>query len=352
MDKPSKRRRLSNRAGDREQRLAKVISSVLPTLELTGRVLAVGDDGSIEEQLSPLGTEVEVWHRYAYGGRPATAWPGAGPFDAAFIRLPRSRVAQEMTLHATAQRLKPGAPLWVYGANDEGIRSYSRHLDPLFESVETVATKHHCRVIAGDLRPEPPPLRGALDDWAEDLSIPLPASGYDTPTLSVRSWPGLFAHNRLDPGSARLLAALPGLSPRGRVLDFGCGSGVLALAARQLNPALELTLLDVDALAVHAVGVNVPGAEVILSDRWAQLPPSDSFDLILSNPPIHIGKDEDFSALTELITNAPERLRDRGKLVVVAQRTAGIGTPMKSAFDKSRTLSRDSHFEVWCGEKT
>ena len=105
--------------------------------------------------------------------------------------------------HKDTQQLRIAAFHW--------FNKFLKQDDPL---IETVATKHHCRVITGVLRADLPPLRGALPDWAESLSIELPAAEYSPSTIDVRSWPGLFAHKRLDPASAQLLSALPACRER------------------------------------------------------------------------------------------------------------------------------------------
>ena len=58
-----------------------------------------------------------------------------------------------------------------------------------------------------------------------------------------------------------LLRALPQPSPRvKRVLDFCCGSGVIAASILSRSPSVEMHVLDADAVALKAVKKNVPGA--------------------------------------------------------------------------------------------
>jgi 16S rRNA (guanine1207-N2)-methyltransferase len=122
----------------------------------------------------------------------------------------------------------------------------------------------------------------------------------------------------------------------------------VGVIARVLAPrADKLVGLDYDAVAVHAATINLPGATFVCGDGWAALPAGPAFDWIISNPPLHIGKDEDLTALVDLITHAGSRLTDEGRLVVVAQRTVGVGALMAECFDRPRMLRHTSTFEVW-----
>jgi ribosomal protein L11 methyltransferase len=69
-----------------------------------------------------------------------------------------------------------------------------------------------------------------------------------------------------------------------RVLDAGCGSGVLAAAAIEAGAA-QVVAVDRDPEAVHLARRRVPGAEVIPGDLGALLPALGRFDLILANLP-------------------------------------------------------------------
>jgi len=284
------------------------------------------------------GLDLARWRRLAVGGRAARAWAPDGMFDVATLRLPRGKALLDMQLHAVAARLKPGATLWVYGANDEGIRSATKRLMPLFEGGETIDTRRHCRVLQA--RRTEAPARGEIGDWEEVLDL-------GEAVGEVASWPGLFAHGRLDDGSAMLIDALSDDDIYGTMLDYGCGAGALSLAALRRNPTCRITGVDIDALALHAARRNVPDMKLHLGDGIAALPKGVRFDRILSNPPFHTGKDEDFGALTGLIEAAPNLLKVGGRLIMVTQRTAGGAKALRARLPKLTVIAEDRRFQVF-----
>lgn len=335
--------RTAQRAGDRESVLASVAAEALEEHPLAGRVLVMGDaDGGVARALHARGASPVAWTRLAIGGRAASAWPPDGPFDAAILRLPRGWAAFAMDLHAAAARVSEGAPVMLYGAKDEGVASAPKHVDGLLDGAESVLVKRHARVLLA--RRTAAPARGAVEDWEETVTAEVPGG-----TVALVSYPGLFAHGRLDPGTAALLEVLPEVKAGARVLDFGCGAGIIARVVRERAPEARVTLLDVDALALHAARRNVPGGDPVLSDGWAGLAPRERFDLILSNPPLHRGKEEDFGALVALVKEASGRLRPSGALVVVVQRTAGAGKLFQAAFKDAALLAETPQYQVWRG---
>lgn len=337
--------RLSNRATDRDSVVSQVAAEALAERRPQGRMLVAGDtDGAMEEALRDGGAEVVSWHRLALDGKHAAPWPADGAFDGAVLRLPRGWAAFEMALHALAARLPVGAPLWIAGSNDEGITSAPKRLADLADGVETLTIKRRARLL--ETRRTATPAHGALEDWREAVALPLP--GRDEP-LPLVSYPGLFAHGRLDAGTECLLSVLPEVAAGTAVLDFGCGAGVIARTVRERTPDARLTLLDIDAVALHAARQNVPDAELVLSDGLSGLGTRERFGLILSNPPLHRGKDEDFGMLEALVTGTKQYLKLRGSLVAVTQRTAGVGKLFKSAFGHAEMLMETPQFQVWSG---
>lgn len=326
-------RRLAQRAGDREAEIAGVAVEALAGRVPPGALVCGDPDGAVAAAL-----DGPAWNRWAYDGRPAQPWPPEGAFPGAVLRQPRGWGAFAMTLHALAVRLPAGAPLWIYGGNDEGITSVAKHLDDLFGEPETLAIKRRARVL--ELRRTAAPARGALEDWRETVMVG---------DAELVSYPGLFAHGRLDPGTELLLGALPTIYADQSVLDFGCGAGVIAHAVRRRVPAVRLTLLDIDSVALHAARQNVADAAHVLSDGWSALPAKRDFDLILSNPPLHRGKEEDFGALDALVRGAKDRLKPRGALIAVVQRSAGVGTLFTSVFRTATTLAETPQYQVWRG---
>jgi 16S rRNA (guanine1207-N2)-methyltransferase len=328
----------------RDEAAAALLVRHLPGLGLKGPVLVMGELRSeVLESLSAMGFEVAEWHRRAFGVRRATPWPPEGPFGAVVLRMPRAKEELEMGLHGAAGALVSGGTCLVYGAKDEGIASAPKRLERLFGGVVTVGVGGHCRVLKALRRDDLPGHRGTLDAWRQVGRLDYGGAGRDWV-----SYPGVFAHGHLDPGTRLLLDALPALPAGGRVLDYGCGSGVVGSVLADRYPQVRLDLLDVDAVALEAARENVPGARLLQGDG---LPPGDgdAFDAIVSNPPFHRGKAEEPEMITRLVQEAPAILGPRGVLVLVAQRRIRLEEAFGRAFRRVQVTAEGGGFRVWEG---
>lgn len=301
----------------------RILASVLGPME---EALVLGSPTLAQQ----LGAKAR-WVRRKEPEATPSAEPPEGPYEQIVARMPRGAELARMLLHLLAARLAEGGQLHVAAPNDEGGRSLSRKLAEVFGEVSEREGRYHARLVTGSgVRTA----RGRLEDWREEVTL-----------LGERyaTWPGLFAHGRLDEGTEMLLSALP--DPSGaRALDLGCGIGVIgANLARRGAAALDL--VDIDALAAHASAINVPSASVSCADT---LPPGDSrYDLVASNPPIHVGADSDWSVIERMAAALPARLSQSGELWIVAQGTVPVPRLFRSAFRSIEVRKKSRSFLVW-----
>ena len=322
-----------------------VMEGALPLLHPGAHPLVIDEaSGMLAAALRARGAESGVWLRRAGGSHPAAAWLPAGPFTSAMLRLPKAKDALDLALHAAASVVPAGAPIAVFGANDEGIRSAGARLDFVADAVMTVDRRRHCRVVVGQRRAAIVGLKPALSDWRRASNITIAGE--------ARRWvsyPGLFAGGALDEGTALLLDHLPHLAPEARVLDFGCGTGIIAAHVLLRQPRVRIDALDPDALALQAAGENVPGATLILADRLAA--GTVPYDAIVSNPPIHDGVTEHHGALEHLVAHAPKHLRPGGLLQIVVQRRIRATDLMQAAFGKVSAVAETGRYRVLRSQK-
>jgi 16S rRNA (guanine1207-N2)-methyltransferase len=303
--------------------------------------LVVGEEsGRLAEALGRRGARPALWlRRWAPGVEPRP-WPPKGPFSAALVRLPKEKDALDFALAAAACELEPGAPLVVFGANTEGIKSAARHLHVVATGIATIEARRHCRVLTSLRAERIDGLKDHPDRWRIEHTLALLG-----PPRPWTSYPGVFAAGRLDDGTRLLLDNLPPIAPGARVLDFAGGTGTLAAAVLERQPAATVDLVEIDALAIEAARLNVPGLRIrpgASLDAAGKAP----FDLILSNPPLHNGVEEDLSVLMGLAREAPRHLVRGGRLRIVAQRRVKAERELAQAFGTVETVARDARFAV------
>ena len=335
---------MSRWAHDPERAADALIERGLGEIALGHNVLLVNQGGALPTMLAARGMAHAVWNRRLIGGFAATPWPPAGPFESALVRLPKARDEQAMTLHAALSVLAAGGRVILYGGNDEGIRSAGGVLEELAGTIETLAIRGHGRVLAGR-RPEQASVRGTLAAWRRVGSIEIAGIARDWV-----DYPGIFAAGRLDEGTALLLAALPPLAARARVLDYGCGSGVIGTAVRAVEPSVALDMLDSDAVALEAVRENAPGAKLVLGTRVGDAG-RQVYDAILSNPPLHQGIAEDHSLLQRLVADAPAYLARGGVLHMVVQRRIPLERMLTTHFADTKIAAENGRYRVWTARR-
>ena len=132
---------------------------------------------------------------------------------------------------------------------------------------------------------------------------------------------GVYSPDRLDPGTAVLLAGAPDPSPTGDLLDIGCGWGPIALTLALRSPGARVWGVDVnrrslDLSRANAASMGIANATFCEPD---DVPADVRFATIWSNPPIHVGK----PALHALLERWLPRLADDGVAHLVVQKHLG-----------------------------
>ncbi len=243
----------------------------------------------------------------------------AGAFDRVVLVVPQSRTLARRWLVEAQCLLRPGGILTVTGANNQGVQSIIADATALFGASGLLGYGGGCRVAEAVRTAEPvaPPAWAASPGVAPGSWITIGCELPDGPAELV-SLPGVFSSDRLDPGTAFLLAQLPPLQGA-RVLDIGCGYGPLGVAAARLGAA-HVTLQDVNLLAVAAAAANCTRHNLPAHARAADriVAKDGPFDLILSNPPFHAGKRTQTTAAEAFLLNAHQALAPGGQLIFVA----------------------------------
>lgn len=162
---------------------------------------------------------------------------------------------------------------------------------------------------------------------------------------------GVFSKGELDKGTELLLEALPPL--HGAVLDLGCGWGPVGVALKKDNPALTLTLVDVNhralALAEKNAAANGVSLEVLESDGFAALT-GRRFDWVVTNPPIRAGK----QVIYGMFAQAAEALLPGGGLCLVIRKQQGAESCLKylkTLFGQVDILKKSGGFWVLCAQE-
>ncbi|MBN1978871.1 MAG: methyltransferase [Anaerolineae bacterium] len=139
--------------------------------------------------------------------------------------------------------------------------------------------------------------------------------------MTVVGKPGVWSWDGLDPGTAALLEVAE-VGPGDAVLDLGCGTGGIGVAAGLQAAQGRVTLVDCNVAAVacaeQTLAANdLADAHVRLADGVNGFSP-DSFDLVLSHLPRGRAVQE------ELIRGAAWVLRPGGRFYFVAHKRSGV----------------------------
>jgi 16S rRNA (guanine1207-N2)-methyltransferase len=140
--------------------------------------------------------------------------------------------------------------------------------------------------------------------------------------LTLRAHGAAFAGTKIDIGTRALLGCLDRMGAATTALDLGSGSGVLAAALAARRPGLTVLAVDQSAAAVASTIATADAnglADRIQGrrDDAAESVPDGSVDLVVCNPPFHVGAAVVTTAADGLFAAAGRVLRPGGELWTV-----------------------------------
>lgn len=318
----------------------------LPADQLAAHLLAdgVGHITALTRDYSAWcrlqGQHDRLGERFSLTFAPTLSGNFSRPVDGVLLFLQKSKPLMDFWLAMVLSFLPAGAPVWLVGENDEGIKSWKKRLQRHFASVRSLDNARHC-VLLEACEPLTPSQGFDLSQWFASFS-----AGAGT---RITSLPGVFSHGRLDQGTRVLLATLDSL-PSGRVLDFGCGAGVISAHINTLGGNHDFTLVDCDALALASSERTLQDArcqsfKVLASDGLSAV--SGCYDLIISNPPFHQGVRTHYEVTEQFLAQSRALLRPGGELRIVANSFLRYQPIIEQAYGYCQTLLVRDGFSVY-----
>ena len=192
-------------------------------------------------------------------------------------------------------------------------------------------------------------LEKVLDDpkRVRDFSARWKTSVPGIAPIELTSVPGCFCHRRPDDGGlalaevvSRELSALADRPERIRMLDMGCGCGLVGFLVASAVKGVDLVMVDSHSRAVEAATLNsanlgIP-AEVILADNGTPERMDGTFDVFVGNPPYY----SDYRIAEVFLETAKRALKPGGRCYTVVKNDAGLRPVQERYFPSVEVIRR------------
>ncbi len=248
---------------------------------------------------------------------------------------PKNKPEAQFQLQNLLSLLPVDCDIFVIGENRSGVRSAEQMLAP-WATLSKIDSARRCGLYHGRLSS-----LSAFDAdsfWGE----------YTLDEQIIKTLPGVFSRDGLDIGSDLLLSTFTPHT-KGKVLDVGCGAGVLSTLLASHSPKVRLWLTDVSAAAVEAskatLAANQLEGEVFASNVYSDV--TGRFDMIISNPPFHDGMQTSLDAAQTLIRGAAKHLNNGGELRIVANAFLPYPNILDETFGSHEVLAQTGRFKVY-----
>ncbi|GAA4927051.1 methyltransferase [Streptomyces coeruleoprunus] len=267
--------------------------------------------------------------------------------DVLLVRVPKSLALLEDQLHRLAPAVHAGTVVIGTGMVKEIHTSTLKLFERIIGPTRTSLAVKKARLVFST--PDPA-LPRTPSPWPHRYTLPGDAATVGG--LTVVNHAGIFCADRLDIGTRFFLQHLPGGLGGSRVVDLGCGNGVVGLAVAVADPEAELIFTDESYQAVASAEetfrASAPAgakARFTVGDGLADVP-DGSVDVVLNNPPFHTHQALTDATARRMFGGARRALRRGGELRIVGNRHLGYHVTLRRMFGNCEVVASDPKFVV------
>jgi len=232
--------------------------------------------------------------------------------------------------------LKEGGEFYIAAKTKKGAKSIASFMRRIYGNVETLKKSKGYRILHSVKEHDSG--EDVAENYKYQITEELRGKQY---TFLTR--PGVFSRKKIDVGT-RLLAESIEINESDTIFDLGCGYGVVGIATAHLAKRGMVYLADTNIRAIRCARYNIAqngckNAQAQVSDGFEAVNDID-FDLILSNPPTHSGKE----VILPFMRSSYERLKPNGRFAIVVVKPEIYLRELRRIFgDASILLQKDRH---------
>jgi len=263
-------------------------------------------------------------------------------FKLVVLRVPKQLSLLRYQLQTLRQNLAPGTAI-VCGGMDKHLPAGVADVITEFAGLtERHRGQRKARLFSAALDPGRESLESATEFFCAELG------------QTLTSLPNVFSAAQLDGGTRLLISCLEDVPRAKKIIDLGCGNGVIGLAAMQNQRSAQLVFIDESAMAIASAKLNTKrlfperfsNCEFRHTDGLIDLP-GTAPQLILSNPPFHQQHAVDEQVGRRLLRQSAAALAQGGELWLVANRHLSYKPTLQRHFTAVERRAEDPRFIVW-----
>ncbi|WP_174189589.1 class I SAM-dependent methyltransferase [Nocardia barduliensis] len=256
------------------------------------------------------------------------------------LRLPRVLAGLAEVADAIARYADPSVQVYAGGRDKYLTKSMNDVLAQSFSEVRASRGRQKSRTL---LVTGPKPVAGQpfpVRDRLEELGLEVVAHG------------AAFSGARLDIGTRFLLEHLKLMKPDARdAIDLGCGTGILAVVLATARPGIKVTATDQSAAAVASARATAEANGVadrvcVVRDDAMSCAADNSADLVLCNPPFHVGAAVHTGSAIKMFAETGRVLRPGGELWTVYNSHLNYRAVVERMVGRTEVVGRNRKFTV------
>jgi len=179
-----------------------------------------------------------------------------------------------------------------------------------------------------------------------------------TKKFSISNHANVYARDKLDLGARYFLPNIPYVQEGAKVIDLGCGNGVLGLTLLAAQPLATIQFIDESYMAIASAKINIEKnlpeqinqCDFIVNDCLSNIEARD-IDLVLCNPPFHQQTATTDHIAWQMFNDAFRVLKKGGELRIIGNRQLAYHVKLKRIFGNYKEVATNNKFVTLSAKK-